>query len=327
MRWFRDVSAGWPGALLLAVSTAPAQAQAPYPSQPVRIICPFPAGGGTDLTARLLGDYLQRTLGQTVVVENRTGASGMVGTDAVAKARPDGYTLLLASGEVALNPHLYPKMAYDWDKDLQPISLMVKVPNVLAVNMDVPAKTVGELIAWAKQNPDSLTFSSSGVGNPQQLTGELFNKLAGVKFRHVPYKGAAPQIADVAGKHITMTFVSIGAALPFIEGNKIRPIAVTSTTRVSVLPDVPAIAEYPPLKGFELVNFFGFFGPAGLPDPVLRRLNAAAVEGLKSPDMAKKLQAAGFEPAPTPPEQFRQFIRGESAKFAKIIAEAGIKME
>ena len=327
MRLFRGARLGCAGALLLAVLTGHAQSQAPYPAQQIRIICPFPAGGGTDLTARLLGDYLQRTLGQTVVVENRTGASGMVGTDAAAKARADGYTLLLASGEVALNPHLYPKMAYDWDKDLQPITLMVKVPNVLAVNMDVPAKTVGELIAWAKQNPDNLTFSSSGVGNPQQLTGELFNKLAGVKFRHVPYKGAAPQIADVAGKHITMTFVSIGAALPFIEGNRVRPIAVTSTTRVSALPDVPAIAEYPPLKGFELVNFFGFFGPAGLPDPVLRRLNAAAVEGLKSPEMAKKLQASGFEPAPTTPEQFRQFIRGESAKFAKIIAEAGIKLE
>jgi tripartite-type tricarboxylate transporter receptor subunit TctC len=321
------VGLGVAGALLLAVSTGHAQAQAPYPSQPIKIICPFPAGGGTDLTARLLGDHLQRTLGQTVVVENRTGASGMVGTDAAAKARPDGYTLLLASGEVALNPHLYPKIAYDWDKDLQPITLMVKVPNVLAVNMDVPVKTVGELIVWAKQNPDNLTFSSSGVGNPQQLTGELFNKLAGVKFRHVPYKGAAPQIADVAGKHITMTFVSIGAALPFIESNRVRPIAVTSTTRVSVLPDVPAIAEYPPLKGFELVNFFGFFGPAGLPDAVLRRLNAAAVEGLKGPDMAKKLQASGFEPAPTAPEQFRQFIRLESAKFAKIIAEAAIKLE
>jgi tripartite-type tricarboxylate transporter receptor subunit TctC len=318
---------GRAAAFLIAAVACIAHAQAPYPNQQVRIVCPFPAGGGTDLTARLLADHFQRSLGQTVVVENRTGASGMVGTDAVAKAKPDGYTLLLASGEIALNPHLYPKMAYDWEKDLQPITLMVKVPNVLAVNMDVPAKTVGELIAYAKQNPDNLTFSSSGVGNPQQLTGELFNKLAGTKFRHVPYKGAAPQIADVAGKHITMTFVSIGAALPFIEGNKVRPIAVTSTTRVSVLPDVPAIAEYPPLKGFELVNFFGFFGPAGLPDPVLRRLNAAAVEGLKSLDMAKKLQAAGFEPAPTTPGEFRQFIRTESAKFAKIIVEAGIKLE
>ena len=327
MRSLHDVTLGCAAALALAALTGPALAQSSYPAQQIRILCPFPAGGGTDLTSRLLADYFNRTFGQPVVVENRTGASGMVGTGAAAKSPPDGYTLLVASGEVALNPHLYPKMAYDWDKDLQPITLLVKVPNVLAVNMDVPAKTVGELIAWAKQHPDNLTFSSSGVGNPQQLTGELFNKMAGVKFRHVPYKGAAPQIADVAGKHITMTFVSIGAALPFITSDRIRPLGVTSTTRVSVLPDVPAIAEHPPLKGFELVNFFGFFGPAGLPDPVLRRLNAVAVEGLKSPDMAKKLQGAGFEPAPTAPEEFRKFIRAESAKFAKIIAEAGIKLE
>jgi tripartite-type tricarboxylate transporter receptor subunit TctC len=314
-------------AALLSAGGVPARAQAPYPAQQIRIVCPFPAGGGTDLTARLLAEQLSRILGQPVVVENRTGASGMIGTASVAKSPADGYTLLVASGEVALNPHLYPKIAYDWDRDLQPITLLVKVPNVLAVNMDVPAKSVGELIAYAKQNDGKLTFSSSGVGNPQQLTGELFNKMAGVRIRHVPYKGAAPQLADVAGKHITMTFVSIGAALPFIESHRIRPIGVTSATRVSALPNVPAIAEYPPLAGFELVNFFGFFGPAGLPEAVLRRLNEAAVQALKAPDMAAKLKASGFEPSPTTPEEFRQFIRGESAKFAKIIVEAGIKLE
>ena len=312
---------------LIAASIGPARGQPAYPSQQIKILCPFPAGGGTDLTARLLGEQLQKSLGQPVVVENKTGASGMMGTGAAAKSPADGYTVLVASGEVALNPHLYPKMAYDWDKDLQPITLLVKVPNVLAVNMDVPAKNVAELIAYAKQNQGKLTFSSSGVGNPQQLTGELFNKLAGVQIRHVPYKGAAPQVADVAGKHITMTFVSIGAALPFIESNRIRPIAVTSTTRVSALPNVPAIAEYPPLAGFELVNFFGFYGPAGMPDPVLRKLNAAAVEALKTPDVAAKLQRMGFEPAPTSPEQYREFIKSESAKFAKIIIDAGVKLE
>ena len=314
-------------ACLATAAATTALAQAPYPNQQIKIICPFPAGGGTDLTARLLGEQLHRIMGQPVVVENRTGASGMIGTGAAAKSSADGYTLLVASGEIAVNPHLYPKMAYDWDKELQPITLLVKVPNVLAVNMDVPATSVAELIAYAKQNPGKLTFSSSGVGNPQQLTGELFNKLAGVKILHVPYKGAAPQLADVAGKHITMTFVSIGAALPFIEGNRVRPIAVTSTTRVSVLPNVPAIAEHPPLAGFELVNFFGFFGPAGMPDPILRRLNAAAVQALKLPELAERLKAAGFEPAPTTPEQFREFIRSESAKFAKIIVEAGVKLE
>jgi tripartite-type tricarboxylate transporter receptor subunit TctC len=315
-------------AILLAGLATTAQAQAPYPSQPIKIICPFPAGGGTDLTARLLAEHLSRSLGQPVAVENRTGASGMIGTAAAAKSPGDGYTLLVASGEVALNPHLYrDKMAYDWDKELQPITLLVKVPNVLAVNTDVPAKNVAELISYAKQNEGKLTFSSSGVGNPQQLTGEMFNKMAGVNIRHVPYKGAAPQIADVAGKHITMTFVSIGAAKPFIESGKIRPIGVTSTTRVSALPDVPAIAEHPPLAGFELVNFFGFFGPVGMPDAVLKRLTATAVQALRDPAMAGKLRNVGFEPAPTTPEQFRAFIRQESAKFAKIIVEAGIKLE
>jgi tripartite-type tricarboxylate transporter receptor subunit TctC len=314
-------------ALVLAAAVPLALAQAPWPSQQIRILCPFPAGGGTDLTSRLLGEQLQKTLGQPVVVENRTGASGQVGTGAAAKSPPDGYTLLVASGEIASNPHLYPRMPYDWDRDLQPITLLVKVPNVMAVHADVPVKTVGELIAYAKQRPGKLTYSSSGVGNPQQLTGEMFNKLAGVQILHVPYKGAAPQLADLAGGHVTMTYVSIGAALPFIQSGRIRPIAVTSTTRVAALPDVPAIAEHPPLAGFELVNFFGFLGPAGLPDPILRRLNSAAVQALKLPELASKLRAAGFEPAPTTPEQFRDFIRGESAKFAKIIVEAGIKLD
>ena len=314
-------------AVILGAACAPSGlAQTAYPAQQIRIICPFPAGGGTDLTARILGEQFHKSLGQPVVVDNRTGASGMIGTGAAAKSPPDGYTLLVASGEIAVNPHLYPKMAYDWDRDLQPISLLVKVPNVLAVNTDVPARNVAELIAYAKQNVGKLTFSSSGVGNPQQLTGELFNKMAGVQIRHVPYKGAAPQIADVAGKHITMTFVSIGAAKPFIDSGRIRPIAVTSTTRVAALPDVPAIAEYAPLASFELVNFFGFLGPAGMPDPVLRKLNAAAVQTLKMPEVEAKLRSMGFEPAPNSPEQFREFIRSESAKFGKIIVEAGVKL-
>src|SRR6476620_2734106 len=270
-------------------------AEQPYPTQQIRIVCPFPAGGCTDLTARVLGEQLQKMLGQPVVVDNRTGASGMIGTELVAKARPDGYTLLVASGEISLNPHLYPRIAYDWDRELQPITLLVKVANVLAVNADVPVKTVAELIAYAKQH-DNLTFSSSGVGNPQQLTGELFNKLAGVDIRHVPYKGAAPQLAAVAGKEVTMTYVSIGAAKPFIDSGKIRPIAVTSAQRVAALPDVPAVGEYPPLAGFELVNFFGFLGPAGLPEGILRRLNGAAVQVMKSPDIVSKLVSLGFDP-------------------------------
>jgi tripartite-type tricarboxylate transporter receptor subunit TctC len=314
------------GLFLLAATATQTHAQTQYPRQAIKIICAFPAGGGTDLTSRLLAEQLQKILGQQVVVENRTGASGMIGTGFVAKGPNDGYTLLVNSGEVALNPHLYKdKMAYDWDRELQPITRLVKVPNLLAVNMEVPVKSVADLIAHARANPNKLTFSSSGVGNPQQLTGEMFNKMAGIRIEHVPYKGAAPQLAALAGNHVTMTFVSIGAARPFIDAQKIRPIGVTSTTRVAVLPDVPAISDT--LAGFELVNFFGFQAPAGIPGPILKTLNTASVQALNSPEMSAKLKASGFEPSPTTPEEFREFIRAESAKFAKIIVDAGIKFE
>ncbi len=312
-------------ACLLAMAAAPLAAQTPYPAQQIRIVCPFPAGGGTDLTSRLLAEQLHRTLGQPVIVENRTGASGMIGTGFVAKANPDGYTVLVASGEMAVNPHMYKPMAYDIEKDLQPITLLVKVPNVLAVHPSIPVKTVAELVAFAKKNPGKMTFSSSGVGNPQQLNGELFNKMAGLQILHVPYKGAAPQLAGLAGGEVAMTFVSIGAAKPFIDSGRIRPIAVTSKTRVSALPDVPPISDYPPLKDYELVNFFGFLGPSGMPDPVLRKLNEHAVQALKNPEMAKRLRNAGYEPAPTSPEEFRDFIRSELKKFGQVIVAAGVK--
>ena len=298
-----------------------------FPSQSIRMVVAFPAGGGTDLTARLVAEHMRQTLGVPIVVENRAGASGMIGTQFVAKSKPDGYTILANSGEVAVNPHLYKPMAYDWDTDLIPLTMMVRVPNVLAVNPDVPARTVAELIAWAKQQSGKLTFSSSGIGNPQQLTGELFNRMAGVKIIHVPYKGAAPQIADVVGKHITMTFVSIGAALPFIESGRLRAIGVTSSTRVSALPNVPPISDTPGLAGFEVINFFGLMLPAGTPPVIVKTLNGAAVAALKVPEIASKLRENGFEPAPTTPEQFREFIRAESAKFGKIVVEAGVKAE
>jgi tripartite-type tricarboxylate transporter receptor subunit TctC len=307
--------------------TGTSAAQEQYPNQQIKIIVPFPAGGGTDITARLLGEQLRRILGQSVVVDNRPGASGMIGAQAVAKAVPDGYLLLVASGEMAVNPHLYKNMAYDWEKDLATITNLVKVPNVLVVNADVPAKNLQELVAYAKDNPRKLTFSSSGIGNPQQLTGELFNKLLGVQINHVPYKGAAPQIADVAGKHITMTFVSIAAALPFIDSGKVRPIGVTSLTRVSMMPDVPALAEYAPLAGFDIVNFFGFYAPANTPDAIVRKLNAAAVQAFKLPDQIAKLREMGFEPATDTPEQFREFVKAKSKQFAKIIVDANVKLE
>jgi tripartite-type tricarboxylate transporter receptor subunit TctC len=309
------------------LSVLSAHAQDTYPNQPVKMIVPYPAGGGTDIVGRFLGEQMRKTLGQNVIVDNRPGASAMIGTAAVAKAAADGYNILVTAGEIAVNPHLYKDMQYDWEKDLIPLSLLVKVPNVLAVHTEVPAKNVQELIAYAKANPRKLTFSSSGIGNPQQLAGELLNKLAGIEVMHVPYKGAAPQIADVAGKHITMTFASIGAAKPFIDNGKLKAIAVTSGARVSMMPNVPALAEYPPLASYELVNFFGMFGPSKLPDAIIRKLNAAAVQGMKNPELAAKMKEMGFEPATNSPEQFAVYVRAESKKFQAIIAQANIKPE
>jgi tripartite-type tricarboxylate transporter receptor subunit TctC len=297
-----------------------------YPNQPIKIIVPFSAGGGTDITGRLVGDYLRKTFNQSVVVDNRVGASGMIGTGAVAKAAPDGYTLLMASGEMAINPNLFKSMPYDTDKELQPLSIAVKVPNVLTVNMDVPVKNIQELIAYAKANPGKLSYASSGIGNAQHLTGEMLNKMAGIDTQHVPFKGASQQLADTAGKHVTYTFASIGASLPFIQSNRLRPIGVTSLTRSTALPEVPAIAEYKPLSTFELVNFFGFYAPAGTPDPIVRKLNAAIVQALKTPELVAKFRELGFEPSPTTPEQFRDFLRAESKKFAKIIVDANVSV-
>ena len=305
-----------------AASSALAQE---YPTQSIKIIVPFSAGGGTDLTARLVGEQLRKTFNQPVVIDNRVGASGMIGTGLVAKATPDGYTILMASGEMAINPSLFKSMPYDTEKELIPLSIAVKVPNVLTVNTDVPAKNVQELIAYAKANPGKLSYASSGVGNAQHLTGEMFNKMAGIDTQHVPFKGASQQLADTAGKHVTYTFASIGASPPFIQSNRLRPIGVTSLKRSSALPDVPAIAEYKPLSTFELVNFFGFYAPGGTPDPIVRKLNAAIVQALRSPELTTRFKELGFEPAPTTPEQFREFLHAESKKFAKIIVDANVK--
>ena len=296
-------------------AVAAAIAQDAYPNQSIKIIVPFSAAGGTDITARLLGEQLRAALGQPVVVDNRPGNAGMIGTRAVAKgAAPDGYTLLVASGEMAVNPHLYKVMPYDWEKELAPITNLVTVPSVIVVTADVPAKNVQELIAYAKANPKTVSYGSTGAGGMTHLGMELFNKMAGVQVNHVPYKGAAQQLADVAGKHITMTLSSIGATLPLIEGGKVKAVGVTSPARVSTLPNVPAVAEYPPLAGYEFINF-------------LRKLNAAAVQGFRNAELGAKLRDLGFEPSTSTPEQFREFVRARSRQFAKIIVDANVQIE
>jgi tripartite-type tricarboxylate transporter receptor subunit TctC len=207
------------------------------------------------------------------------------------------------------------------------VSLVVRVPNVLVVNTDVPAKNMAELVAYAKANPGKLSYSSSGVGNPQHLNGELLNHMAGIQTAHVPYKGASQQLTDVMAKNVSMTYTSVAAALPFIRSGKIRAVAVTSAKRVPSLPDVPTIAEYKPLAQYELINWFALFAPARTPDAVIAKLNAALTEALKDPEIVKKLDVQGAEPAPTTPQQLKQFVGIESAKFAKIIADANVTAE
>ena len=305
--------------------TAPTLAQDAYPSRPIKIIVPFSAGGGNDIVARLIGEEIRKALGQAVTVENQPGASTMIGTRSVIKSPPNGYTLLVADGAMAINPLLFKDMDYDWDRDLAPITLLVRVPNVLTVHAELPIRNMQELIAYAKTH--DIAYSSSGTGNANHLSGELINKLAGTKINHIPYKGVAQQLADVAAGHVAMTFASIGASLPFIRGGKARPIAVSSTTRVSILPDVPTVAETPMFAGFDISSYFGFFAPANLPEPIMKKLNETVTKALMSPEISSKLKLMGFEPSPMSPEAFRAFIRTEAKRYERTVIEAKVKLE
>jgi tripartite-type tricarboxylate transporter receptor subunit TctC len=303
-------------------------AQEAYPSRPIRVIVPHAAGGGVDILARNLGEHIRPLLGQPFVVDNKPGANGMIGAQQAASAVPDGYTLLMASaGEIAISPHLFRKMQYDPFKDLQPITLGTKVPNVLTVHPAVPAKNAEELIALAKARPGELTYGSSGIGNLQHLNGELFNKLAGTRITHVPYKGAAPQIADLAAGQITMGYTSVAAAIGLIRAGKLRPIGVTSKERVRAIPNVPSLSETPVLADYELNNWFGLFAPAGVSPVNVQVVHAAAVKALSSVELQKILVEQGGIPSPGTPDAFRALIAGDSKKFAQIIRDVNIPME
>jgi len=310
-------------------AAGPAFAQSGYPDHPIRIIVGYAAGGGVDIVARLLGEPIRAELGQTVIVENRTGAAAMIASNTVAKATPDGYTLLAAaSGEVAINQHLYKeKMTYDASRELTPLALVGIVPCVVVVAEATPVHNPKELIAYAKANPGKLSFSSSGVGNPQQLAGELMNSMAGTNVLHVPYRGSAPAVTDVATGAVTMSFSSLAAALPLINGGKLRAVAVTSKERMPQLPDIAPLSEGSPgLAGYELLNWFGLFITAGTPQPIVDRLNGIVNKALKDPVIADKMMVQGIVPKPMSPAEYKAFVDSETAKFGKIVQLANIKV-
>jgi len=306
------------------------RAQSGYPDHSIRILVGYPAGGGVDIIARLLQEPLKNALGQTVVVENRTGASAMIASGAVAKAAPDGHTLLAAaSGEVAINQHLYgAKMTYDPARELAPVALVGIVPCVVVVAATTPVHNPKELIAYAKANAGKLSFSSSGIGNPQQLAGELMNSMAGLNVLHVPYRGSAPAVTDVATGAVTMSFSSLAAVLPLIQAGKLRAVAVTSRGRMPQLPDVAPLSEGAPgLAGYELLNWFAMFTTAGTPPAIVERLNAIVNTALKDPALADKLIVQGIVPRPMSAPEFKSFVAAETEKFGKIVQAANIKIE
>src|SRR5262245_3465777 len=318
------------GVALAASAPRTARAQAGFPSQPIRILVGYPAGGGVDIVARLLSEPMKTAFGQSVIVENRTGAAAMLAAQTVVRSTPDGHTLLMAaSGEVAVNQHVYKgKMTYDPQRELVPVALAGIVPCVVVVAASTPVTTPADLIAYAKANPGKLSFSSSGVGNPQHLAGELMNRMAGIDVLHVPYRGAAPAVTDVAVGSVTMSFSSLAAALALLQDGRLRAVAVTSRGRMPQLPEVDPLAEGAPgLAGYELLNWFALFAPAATPAPILARLHEVVSAALADRALAAKLDVQGIVARPMSLAELRDFVRAEAEKFGRIAVAANIKVE
>ena len=296
-----------------------------YPDRPVRIVVPFPAGGSNDVLARILAQSLSQNLGQQFIVENHAGAGGNTGAESVARAQPDGYTLLLtAPGPLAINPALYGKLPFDPAKDFAPVALVAAVPIVLMVNPGVPANNVKELIALAQKEPGKINYGSSGVGSTNHLAGELFKSMAHIDIVHVPYRGAAPAMNDLLGGHVPMMFDNMPAVLPQVKGGKVKALAVAGSQRAAALPDVPTVAESG-LPGFDASAWFGLVAPAQTPAPVLARLTAAVEKSLKSPELAARFHELGADPGTLFGAKFGDMLKLETAKWAEVIRSSGAK--
>jgi tripartite-type tricarboxylate transporter receptor subunit TctC len=298
----------------------------PYPARSISLVVPFPAGGTTDVLARAVGQELSKSLGQPVVIESKPGAGATLGADYVAKAKPDGYTLLMGAVHHTIATSVYRKLPYDFQKDLVPITTVALVPNVLVVNPGVPARTVGELLALAKAAPGKYTYGSNGNGTGQHLIGAQFEGMAGVQLLHVPYKGSGPLTTDLLGGQITMSFDTITPVLPHIKAGKLRALAVTTNKRSAALPDVPTLDEAG-LTGFNLGTWFGVLAPAGTPREIVARLNTEIVKIINSPDFRKRMDDIGAEPVGNTPEQMARQIKDDTERFAKLVKEAKVSID
>ena len=309
--------------LLLAFVALAAQAQ-PYPSKPLRIVVPFAPGGSTDIVARILAERLAGPLGQPVTVENRAGAAGNIGGEAVARSAPDGYTLLMATtGVMAINNALYKSMTYDAAKDLEPVVFTTSITNVLSVPPEIPAKSVTELVALAKAQPGRLSFASSGAGSSTHLSGELFKSMAGIDVLHVPYKGSGQALVDLMAGRVSMIFDNMPSVLPYIRGGKLRGLAVTGAKRSAAMPELPTIAEAG-VPGYESLSWSGIAVAAGTPADIVQRLNREVGSVLAVSDVRQKLTELGAEPVGGPPEAFAAHVRSEREKWGRLVRERNI---
>ena len=315
------------GILLAAAALCgAAQAQQNYPVRPVRLIVPSSPGGGTDITARIIAPKLGEYLGQQVVVENRPGAGTMIGGEAVARAAPDGYTLLMGISTLAINPAMYKRVPYDALRDFAPISQVVALPNMLVTHPSLPVKSVRELIAFAKARPGQINFASAGVGTNPHLAMELFLSMTDLKMVHVPYKGSGQGVIDLLAGHVTVMMPSILTALNYVKNKRLRALGVTSAKRAAGVPDIPTIAEAG-VPGYEAVQWFGVLAPAATPRDIIMRLHKEIVRTVQAPDIKPKLINDGADPVGSSPEEFAAFIRSETNKWAKVAKSIGIKPE
>ncbi len=312
-------------ALIALLVTTHAFAQS-YPSKPIRLVLPYPPGGGTDVIARPLAQKLTEQLGQQVIVDNRGGAGGNIGMEFVAKSPPDGYTLLFAlTAQYAVNPSLYPKLPYDPVKDYAPVSLLANAPYLLVVHPSVPAKAVPELIALMKARPGQLAYSSSGNGSGAHLAGEMLRSLARVEMTHVPYKGAGPAMPDLIAGQVQLSFVTYTAAGPHIKTGRLRALGVTTAKRSPTLPDLPAIAETVP--GYDSAVWYGFAAPAGTPADIVAKLNTEVLRVLAAPDFRNRITLEAVAPIGTSSEEFGAFIKSEIVRWAKVVKDSGAKVD